>query len=170
MAKPKKATRAQVGLRVPEDLRERVENAAKVSGRSLNAEILERLEQSFQTEERFGGPILIHLIATIALVMRNTGQMCAHFETGEIMTSDRWLDMPFPYERAKGAVIGFLESFRPPGKVVVPKQSAAEELAWRKAYKDNPKIQMINIKEAGYMMREIFLDTHSSPKEEQDNE
>ena len=83
MAKPKKATRAQVGLRVPEDLRERVENAAKVNGRSLNAEILEWLEQSFQTEERFGGSILFYTAETIALVMNLNGQRAAYAETGE---------------------------------------------------------------------------------------
>ena len=170
MAKRGKSVRAQVPLRISEAQRARLEKAAKARGVSMNAEIVERLEQSFQTEERFGGPILIHLIETIALVMRNTGQQCAYFETGEIMTSDRWLDMPFPYERAKGAVIAFLESFGPPGKVVVPKKSADEERAWRKAYNDDPKKQVINAKEAGYMMREIFLDTPSSSKEEQDDE
>ena len=168
MAKPKKATRAQVGLRVPEELREKVENAAKVSGRSLNAEILERLEQSFRTEERFGGPILIHLIETIALVMRNTGQTAAHFETNEIMTSDRWLDMPFPYERAKGAVIAFLESFRPPGKIVVPKQSAAEAALRHRKTGDDPKEAVRSAKVAGYIARKILLP--GSSEKEQDDE
>lgn len=35
------------GLRMPPELRQKVEDAAKQSGRSLNAEIVERLEDSF---------------------------------------------------------------------------------------------------------------------------
>ena len=138
MAKPKKATRAQVGLRIPEGLRERVEKAAKNSGRSLNAEILERLEQSFQTEERFGGPGLVDLAESITTLMSITGQRAAFYETSEIMSASKWLYMPFPYDQAKEAAITILERFRPPGKIVVPKRSWAEVLGHRRS-KDDPK-------------------------------
>ena len=167
MAKPKKATRAQVGLRVPEDLRERVENAAKVSGRSLNAEILERLEQSFQTEERFGGPILFHTAETIAMVMNLYGQRAAHTETGEVMTANLWLDMPYPYDQAKVAAISFLESFKPPGKIVIPKRSVAEAAA-RRGFKFDVEDAVMAAERAGYIARKILLP--GSLKKEQDNE
>ena len=56
MAKRGKSPRAQVPLRIPEALRARLEKAAKAGNKSMNAEILERLEQSFQFDIRIGGP------------------------------------------------------------------------------------------------------------------
>ena len=168
MAKPKKATRAQVGLRVPEDLRERVENAAKVSGRSLNAEILERLEQSFRTEERFGGPILSHIVECIANVMNVNGQRAADTETGEIMASDLWLNMPYPYDQSKGAVIAFLENFKPPGKIVVPNKRSLAEAVARRGFKFDSEDAVMAAERAGYIARKILLP--GSLKKEQDNE
>jgi hypothetical protein len=41
-------------VRMPGDLRERVNRAAKASGRSINAEIVARLEASFAVEEVHG--------------------------------------------------------------------------------------------------------------------
>lgn len=45
-------TDPQFNLRVPIELKQQVENAAKESGRSINAEAVFRLEQSF--EQKFG--------------------------------------------------------------------------------------------------------------------
>ena len=42
---------AHLNLRYPEALRRRLERAAKNSSRSLNSEIVERLEQSFRRED-----------------------------------------------------------------------------------------------------------------------
>ena len=42
----------QINLRIPADLKERIEAAAKVNKRSMNAEIAERLEASFQYDEQ----------------------------------------------------------------------------------------------------------------------
>jgi hypothetical protein len=42
---------AHLNLRYPEALRRRLERAAKNGGRSMNTEIVERLEQSFRREE-----------------------------------------------------------------------------------------------------------------------
>src|SRR3954471_10468940 len=42
---------AHLNLRYPEALRRRLERAAKNGGRSLNSEIVERLEQSFRRED-----------------------------------------------------------------------------------------------------------------------
>lgn len=44
-------TDQQFPLRLPPDLRDKLENAAKESGRSKNAEAVHRLEQSFKIEE-----------------------------------------------------------------------------------------------------------------------
>jgi len=42
---------AHLNLRYPEALRRRLERAAKKSGRSMNTEIVERLERSFRRED-----------------------------------------------------------------------------------------------------------------------
>src|SRR4051794_23320274 len=42
---------AHLNLRYPEGLRRRLERAAKDGGRSMNTEIVERLEQSFRRED-----------------------------------------------------------------------------------------------------------------------
>jgi len=42
-------TDPQFNLRVPQELKQQVENAAKESGRSINAEAVFRLEQSFKS-------------------------------------------------------------------------------------------------------------------------
>lgn len=41
---------APFGLRMPAELRQKLVNAAEINGRSINAEILHRLEFSFGTE------------------------------------------------------------------------------------------------------------------------
>ncbi len=45
-----KQTDPQYKLRLPQDLKSLIEEAAKANGRSMNAEIVVRLEQSFGTE------------------------------------------------------------------------------------------------------------------------
>jgi len=41
----------QFNLRVPEELKKQVDEASQISGRSINAEAIYRLEQSFAKEE-----------------------------------------------------------------------------------------------------------------------
>jgi hypothetical protein len=48
----KPAKRVQPKLRLPESLHHRLERAAEKKGQSLNAEMVERLERSFEREEK----------------------------------------------------------------------------------------------------------------------
>lgn len=52
MPKRKDSDRVQIGLRLREDMRRKLETAAKTNGQSINAEIESRLENSFRREER----------------------------------------------------------------------------------------------------------------------
>ena len=61
MAQRGKSARAQVPLRIPEAQRARLEKAAKSRGVSMNAEIVERLAQSFGAEDRLGGPQMVEV-------------------------------------------------------------------------------------------------------------
>lgn len=125
MAK-KKTRSGQYPLRLPDDLRLRIEKAAKGRNISLNAAILERLEQSFQTENRFGGPRLIEVIETIAVVMRSTGRHAEYYETSKHMSPGKWMDMPFPFDQAVQGANAILERYRPPGKIIVPERTVDE--------------------------------------------
>ncbi|MBU3825182.1 MAG: Arc family DNA-binding protein [Candidatus Oceanisphaera merdipullorum] len=43
---------APFGVRMPPELKDKVEKAAKTAGRSINAEIIHRLQQSFEAEQQ----------------------------------------------------------------------------------------------------------------------
>ena len=126
MAKRGKSPRAQVPLRIPEALRARLERAAKASKVSMNAEILERLERSFATETRLGGPGLIEMIENMVSVMRAAGQLAGYYETSESKKQGKWMSLPFAFDQAAQAANAVIEIYRPPGKIVVPERTYAE--------------------------------------------
>jgi hypothetical protein len=91
---PRRAVKTGVGLvplnmKVPRDLRIRLERAAKKSGRSLTGEVGHRVQRGFDYEELFGSEytqILIRLIAdAVTLIERNTGVRWN--ETPEVLES-----------------------------------------------------------------------------------
>jgi len=43
-------------IRLPDGMRERIRDAAEKTGRSMNAEIVARIESTFQMDELFGEP------------------------------------------------------------------------------------------------------------------
>ena len=120
MAVRGKSARAQVPLRIPESLRARIATVAKDAGRSMNAEILERLERSFEHEDRRGGPGLNELIETIASVMKSTGQTAGFFEAKRLTNYGEWLALPYAFDQAVKAAVAILDHHRPPGEIVVP--------------------------------------------------
>lgn len=60
----------QFNLRVPSELKQKVENAAKESGRSINAEAVYRLEQSFLNDFEMPNTKIIDFIHTVNEEMR----------------------------------------------------------------------------------------------------
>lgn len=127
MAKRGKSPRAQVPLRIPEALRARIEKAAKARGVSMNAEIVERLARSFETEDRFGGPRAVELIETIAAVMKSTGEHAAFMaDSSKLYNQGEWLDQPYGYDQARKAAITVLKKRKPKGAVVVPKPATIQ--------------------------------------------
>ncbi len=65
-------TDPQFNLRVPQELKQQVEDAAKESGRSINAEAVFRLEQSFRNE--MGNLESVPLENLLAIVMKRLGK------------------------------------------------------------------------------------------------
>jgi hypothetical protein len=81
----------QVNLRIKESLRRRLERAAMASGSSLNAEMIERLEKSFQNEDlRPKLDNLTEIIHAITAKHAREGRVLAGFISDEL--SKRGLD------------------------------------------------------------------------------
>lgn len=69
--------RYPLNMRTTKTVRDRLEGAALLNGRSLAQEVEDRLEKSFDTDDRLGGPLSARLFdmlgATIAEAYRQTG-------------------------------------------------------------------------------------------------
>ncbi len=126
MARRAKTSRPQVGLRVSEDMRVRLEKAAKKSGRSINSEILERLEESFETETQYGGPLATVLIDRIGRAMAAVGECDGFYTFNRTGHGREWLSYQIPYARAAAAAVAILEINRPKVDGAVPSRTAAE--------------------------------------------
>ena len=88
---------------------------------------MKRLERSFETEDRFGGPRAIELIEAIGAVMKHTGQHAGFYETNKLANQGEWLDLPYAFNQAAKAAITILEHHAEPlGKIVVPKPNVVE--------------------------------------------
>lgn len=75
-------TDPQFNLRVPIELKQQVENAAKESGRSINAEAVFRLEQSFRNN--VGDLESVPLEKLLAVVMKKLGENSIRLTSEEI--------------------------------------------------------------------------------------
>ncbi|CAM4282558.1 Arc family DNA-binding protein [Acinetobacter pragensis] len=80
-------TDPQFNLRVPIELKQQVENAAKESGRSINAEAVFRLEQSFRNE--IGYLESVPLEKLLAVVMKKLGENSIRLTSEEIERGER---------------------------------------------------------------------------------
>ena len=101
MARKRKPGSGQYPLRLPDDLRSRIEKAATGRDVSINAEILERLERSFDIEDRLGGRQLFEIIETIASVMKTTGEHTAFFaDSSRLHKQGKWLANPYAFDQA----------------------------------------------------------------------
>ena len=120
MARRKKSATVQLKVRIKEELRARLEKAAKARDVSMNAEIGERLEKSFEYENRLGGPLVADLVESIGAVMRSTGEHGAFFATHQIHKDGKWLANPYAFDQATKAAKTVFKAHRPPGKITVP--------------------------------------------------
>ena len=140
MAKTKKQGAGQYPLRLPDGLRSRIEKSAKDRNVSINAEILGRLERSFEFEDRLGGPKVAELVETIGTVMRSTGEHTAFFvDSSKTHDQGEWLAVPYAFDQARKAANTILEHHRPIGPIVEPKISPDLMPAVAKRTKIDPK-------------------------------
>ena len=116
MPRRKDSDRVQIGLRLREGLRRKLESQAKDHAISINGEIESRLERSFTDEaarkeelrHEFGGPrnlALAHVIARIA-------------RTLEVTPDHWWSDNPSVFNELRVAVNTLLDELEPPSVTV----------------------------------------------------
>jgi len=110
-----------LGLRVTTEVKEKLDHAAKASGRSQSMEAELRLEQTFRSDQELFdaldlayGRELTGLLMILARVMHLAGTRGA-FASSFTVNSPNWLDDPFAYDQCAKAVNKVLEELRPAG-------------------------------------------------------
>ena len=59
-------TDLQINIRIPHDLKERLDTAAGTASRSLTAEVVQRLERSFRLDQGAAVPLALQLVQLLA--------------------------------------------------------------------------------------------------------
>src|ERR1700674_1254231 len=114
MAKRSKTAVANLKVRLRESLRSKIERAAKSRGVSMNAEMVDRIDESFEKEaeiERlFGSDKVFALMKVVSSAMHLTGQF-----PNAGSEYPHWLQNPVAYQEATLAAARVLEALKPKG-------------------------------------------------------
>jgi hypothetical protein len=114
-------------------MRERLEERAAETGRSITQEAELRLEQGFATESLLAealalayGPKLAGLLLEAGDLLTEVGRSVAFDATNTLEGAENWLSHPLAYAEAVKALAAILEEgFRPAGEIVpLPRQLA----------------------------------------------
>jgi hypothetical protein len=107
----------QIGLRVPEDLREKIQAAASQRGVAVNKEITDRLEKSFDEGMTIsaadGDKQLYSILRVVAAAMGSVGPMAAMMSTANPEAGKTWISNSIAYEQALQAADTVLRELRP---------------------------------------------------------
>jgi hypothetical protein len=104
----------QFKLRLPAALRAALEQAVVRSGRSINGEVVARLEESVADDHAAG-----HLGRLLGRVMNAAGAYAMR-HSNDAADPDAWPDDPDAYQEAVNAVIHVLNGFRPDAAPPIP--------------------------------------------------
>jgi hypothetical protein len=127
-------------FRTTDEIRDKLTEAAKARGVSVNQEINDRIAASFAkpdlTERLFTNPRVAGLMKLVRVAMQGAGQKAAVLKKGyfglDPLTIDDaafWPDDPYAFEQAKRAVEAILEACRPPGSPEPPTDEDANFVA-----------------------------------------
>jgi TraY domain len=119
--------RYPLNVRTTKETRERLEAAAAASGRSLVQELEARLERSFETDDRFGGPAMLPIVNMLAGAFLRGGQLGAAASGHPEWAVDQWLADPFCY-RAAAYAVGFALNLPLPTEAKMDDPAAVHEL------------------------------------------
>lgn len=105
MSKRKPSDAVQLSVRAKESLRAALEEAADGNNVSMNAEVVRRLERSFERDRELGDDRTRPLATMIANVLQLVQQSGA----------PKWLEDPQEFDYAIAAVVAAMRSVRPRG-------------------------------------------------------
>ena len=129
-----------MGLRVTRETKQKLDQAAHVSGRSQSQEAELRLEQSFNSANAlFDALDLAYgrhwtgLLLLLAQVAHLTGTRAISASQFNFNGCEDWVSDPYAYDQAARAMTFVLEAFRPRGKIALPvERYNLPEEAWRR--------------------------------------
>jgi hypothetical protein len=125
-------------FRTTDEIRDKLTEAAKARGVSVNQEINDRIAASFdrQPERIYTDPGLSGLVKLVRVAMQGAGQRAAFLKTGyfgldPVNVDDirLWFHDPYAFDQAKRAVEAILEACRPPGSPEPPAYEEADFVA-----------------------------------------
>jgi hypothetical protein len=133
----KKLVGKLTSFRTSNELRDRLIAAAKANGVSVNQEINDRVEASFDTpdvtEKAFANRGLYGLLRMLAVAMQISGRQAMTFKhSGDAESADEWLSDPYAYNQAASAAWKLLDACRPDGDTTAPTNTA--DPAWNALY------------------------------------
>lgn len=123
MASGRTAEDSQLKFRISQSLRTQLEEAAHKNGRSLNAEISERLQRSLDASklnENWTPDEIANDLAAVAMqAIYIAGPKAAALSTKTSQSSTDWFHNSYAYEQVCRAVAKILDGFRPPGPTAI---------------------------------------------------
>jgi hypothetical protein len=124
MAKREQSDTVQLNLRIKEPIRQKIEESARDHGVSMNAEMVDRIQKSFDIDgtigDIFGSSQIFGIMKIIASTMNEMGRSEYYRSQRALDLGDRWLSDPYAYDEAMGAAVRVLEALRPKGEIVAP--------------------------------------------------
>jgi hypothetical protein len=124
---PQAGERVSLGLRVTAEMKARIDEAAALSGRSQSQEAEIRLLNSFQSEERAGGPEEAAMLSLVASAFMRGGQMAAQWKWKDGAGASAWVNDPYCFQQACLALGKVLSMMEPEGEVEAPGVEAGQE-------------------------------------------
>jgi hypothetical protein len=118
--------RLALGLRVTKEVKQKLNQASYLSGRSQSQEAEFRLEQTFNANRTlFDALDLAYgrrwtgLILALAHAAQMTGTRAMSVNYWNFSGGEEWVSDPYAYDQAVKAVNTILEAFRPKGKIKI---------------------------------------------------
>lgn len=129
MAKRKTTDFVQLNVRMREGLRAKLEQSAKRNLESLNREVVDRLERSFDRQDLLiealsltYGRRLAGLLMVIGRALQDAGRQGA-FAADMRSNRENWMDVPFAYQQAVVAALSVMDKLKPSGELTGPSKS-----------------------------------------------
>jgi hypothetical protein len=121
---PTPGKRVSLGLKVTAEIKQRIDEEARKSGRTQSQQAELMIERGFEQEQQivdvFGSHEIYGLARTLGVIVDSTRRM-AGFEPGKANDPDAWIHHPYAYDQVVKAVTSLLETLRPPGKIEQPR-------------------------------------------------